>query len=274
MALTKTNILSGIFNPQSTISYLLRMLPIGFAFLLRVELNGVERPHYAYGLLHAAREAKKLGIKKISAIEFGVGSGGGIIALEKIAKQITKLTNVQIDIYGFDLGKGLPKPKDYRDLAFMWKEGFFKMDRKKLEQKIKKTTTLIFGDVKKTVPQFIKKSFAPIGFIAFDLDYYSSTVDALKIFDVKNSLLLPRTFCYFDDLIGDDNEIYSQYTGELLAINEFNKKHSSKKLDVINGLVHKRIIKNTYWYENIYVLHVFNHALYNSYLHHNENRQG
>ncbi len=273
MALTNNQILTGIFNPQSAISYILRMLPIGFLFKLRLELNGIIRPFYAYCLWNAAQEAKKLGVKRISVIEFGVASGDGLLAIEKITEQVTKHTGVQIDIYGFDLGHGLPAPKDYKDLAFMWKKGFFKMDKESLTKRIKKTTRLILGDVAKTVPVFMKRNIAPIGFVSFDLDYYSSTASALKIFEVPENMLLPRVFCYFDDLIGNDEEIYSQYTGEALAIREFNNRNKNKKLDVINGLVHKRVIKDAPWYEEIYVLHTFNHRKYNNYTYSSKNRQ-
>lgn len=245
---------------------------MNFAFQLRLDLNGIERSHYAYCLWHAAREAKRLKIKRISAIEFGVAQGNGLIILEKIAEQITKLTSVKIDIYGFDLGEGLPQPKDYRDLSFIWQKGFFKMNKKMLKEKLKRTT-LILGDVEKTVPPLIKKSIAPIGFIAFDLDYYSSTVSALKIFEASNNMLLPRIFCYFDDIIGGEEELYSEYTGELLAIKEFNDNHKYKKLDVIHGLVHKRAIKNDPWYDQIYILHNFRHPKYNDYVFSLKNRQ-
>lgn len=273
MSITENKILTGLFNPSSTISYLLRILPMNFAFRLRVQLNGISRPFYAYCIWYAALEAKKLGIKRVSVIEFGVASGGGLMAIERIAEQVTKHTGVEIDIYGFDLGHGLPAPRDYRDLAFMWKKGFFKMDEESLRKKIKKTTKLILGDVAKTVPQFMKNKIAPIGFVSFDLDYYTSTVNALKIFDLNNEILLPRVFCYFDDLIGNDEEIYSQYTGEALAIREFNNRNKYKKLDVINGLVHKRIIKDAPWYEEIYILHIFNHSKYNNYIYSSEDRQ-
>lgn len=273
MSITENKILTGLFNPSSTISYLLRMLPISFAFRLRVQLNGVIKPFYAYCLWYAAQEAKKLGIKRISAIEFGVAGGKGLMAIEKIAEQVTKITEVAIDIYGFDLGHGLPAPKDYRDLAFMWKEGFFKMNKESLRKKLKKTTKLILGNVAKTVPEFMKNNIAPIGFVSFDLDYYSSTANALKIFEISEDMLLPRVFCYFDDLIGDDEEIYSQHTGEALAIKEFNNRNKYKKLDIINGLVHKRVIKDAPWYEEIYVLHTFNHSKYNNYIYSSKNRQ-
>lgn len=129
------------------------------------------------------------------------------------------------------------------------------------------------GDVAKTVPKFIKKNIVPIGFAAFDLDYHSSTTDALRIFEINNEKLLPRTFCYFDDLIGDDQEIYSQYTGELLAIREFNNQHKNKKLDLISGLAHKRPIKNTWWYDEVFILHVFDHKRYNNYTYPVKDRQ-
>lgn len=76
----------------------------------------------------------------------------------------------------------------------------------------------------------LRKDIAPIGFIAFDLDLYSFTVSALKIFDIDNSKILHRVFCYFDDTIGSDGQLRNGYTGELLSISEFNQKHNDRKL--------------------------------------------
>ncbi|NIP15814.1 MAG: hypothetical protein GWM88_14255 [Pseudomonadales bacterium] len=35
---------------------------------------------------------------------------------------------VDIEIWGFDSGKGLPAPKDYRDLPYIRQEAFFEFD--------------------------------------------------------------------------------------------------------------------------------------------------
>ena len=64
--------------------------------------------------------------------------------------------------------------------------------------------------------------------MSFDVDYYSSTVDLLRIFDAHEEFLLPRVYCYLDDIIGDDWEIHCEYVGELLAIKEF-KLHGMNK---------------------------------------------
>ena len=59
------------------------------------------------------------------------------------------ILGIQIDIYGFDMGnKGLPNPKDYKDLPHIWKKGFYSMDEKKLKKKLF-LTKLIIGDIKK-----------------------------------------------------------------------------------------------------------------------------
>ena len=44
-------------------------------FLL--DTQALERPNYAYCMLHAARLAQKLGLDRISALEFGVAGGNG-----------------------------------------------------------------------------------------------------------------------------------------------------------------------------------------------------
>ena len=260
----KEMLLAGLFNPALAISNVLRKIPIG-TFEFRIAVDGVERPNYGYALLYAAKQARNLGIKTISAIEFGVAAGKGLIELEKMAEKIKNITQVSIDVFGFDMGTGLPVPVDYRDLPYIFKGGFLKMDTKRLQSKLKNTTRLILGDVADTVPGFMETIFAPVGFVAFDLDYYSSTVHAMKILTSSHERLLPRVYCYFDDTTGSHEELYNEYTGELLAIREFNQQHQYRKVTLINGLIHQRIIKSS-WCNSMYALHIFDHPLYNHYV--------
>ena len=218
-------------------------------------------PNYAYGTYHAAIQAKALGIENISVIEFGVAGGNGLVALENIAQDIEEAVGIKISVYGFDTGEGLPEILDHRDLPYVYQKGFFPMDVKLLKARLKKAK-LILGDVKDTIKTFpIEESPAPIGFISFDLDYYSSTAEAFQLFDEPNNLFLPRVFCYFDDCIGGDYELHSEFTGELLIINEFNQKKDHRKLAKIHGLRHKRIFESR-WNDVMFVLHSFDHHLY------------
>ena len=98
-------------------------------FKQRLRYDGVIYPPYAYGMYSAALQAKSLGLKKITAIEFGVASGSGLIAIEKHAMEIKNLLDIDFEIYGFDTGKGLPKPTDYKDQCYFWKESDFIMDQ-------------------------------------------------------------------------------------------------------------------------------------------------
>jgi hypothetical protein len=191
-------------------------------------------------MLEAARLAKALGLSEISAIEFGVAGGNGLIEMEKIADIIERESGVKFHIFGFDLESGLPESSDYRDMPYTWKPGFFKMDRKKLESRLSRAR-LVIGDVKETVATFFKiYTPPPIGFISFDLDLYSSTKKAFALFEDENMKnFMPRTYCYFDDIIGDHNEVHCRYVGELLAIDEFNEGHEFRKLCKINGLSYK-----------------------------------
>ena len=58
------------------------------------------------------------------------------------------------------------------------------------------------GLVEQTVAEFIGRRPAPVGFVSFDLDLYSSTVSALRTFEADPELILPRVLCYFDDITG------------------------------------------------------------------------
>lgn len=271
MAFIPFQILTGILNPVLLVIFLIRKLPLGWFFIFRILIDGIDRPYYAYGLYQAALEAKALGIKRISAYEFGVAAGNGLVMLEKLSGEISRITGVEIDVYGFDMAIGLPKASGYRDVPYIWKKGFYTMNVAALKKRIKRTR-LVLGDVKESVPKFIRTKFAPIGFVAFDLDYYTSTKHALKLFDTADKNMLPRVFCYFDDIVGTDEEVLCEYVGELLAISEFNKTHKSKKIAKIHGLIHKRAIKST-WSDMMYVMHNFAHKTYNTYIYPSKDRQ-
>ena len=175
-----------------------------------------------------------------------------MVAMERISEAVSKETNVNIQVYGFDLSTGLPNPADYWDLPYVFQGGFYKMDVDSLRKRLRKAI-LVIGDIRNTAPNFFEKyQPAPLGFIAVDLDYYTFTVHALSLFNTDDQNLLPRVFCYFDDLIGNDYELHSEFAGELLAIREFNGQSEYRKLGKINGLSYKRIISQK-WCEQVYI---------------------
>ena len=233
-------------------------------YKFRVATGAVERPQYAYCLYHAASLAKQLGHVKISVIEFGVAAGKGLLCLEDHAREIEKIFGIEVQIYGFDTGEGLPEPEGYRDLTYHWEQGFFKMDVHKLEQKLTKSK-LVFGNVKNTVKDFFARyEPAPIGAIFHDLDFYSSTRDAMIMLDEKKEFFLPRVYNYFDDIIGTEIELYNDYTGERLAIEEFNQLHKDIKFSPAYHLTTRSCVES--WYHQIRILHFFTHDKYNEFV--------
>ena len=261
--------LDSVSEPTPTRFLVLRALDSVFNFLsyeAKLRVRSVTRSQYGFGLLQAARLAARLGIPKISAIEFGVAGGNGLLALEDHARHVTRETAVEFDIYGFDSGAGLPAPTDFRDMPYAWEQGFYAMDVEKLEKRLR-SAKLVIGDVRETVQRFSESNPTPIGFISFDLDYYSSTMAALRVLDMRSENLLPRLFCYFDDVAGGPAYCYNEFTGELLAINEFNQSHADRKLAKIAGLRHNFRSLPTLWHEQMYVAHLFDHPQYNTPAH-------
>jgi len=226
---------------------------------LRVRYGAWTRPHYAFGVYHAADLARKLGLTSISVIEFGVAGGRGLVALEGIAARVSDALKIGITVVGFDAGSGMPAAEDYRDLPHVWGPGFYKMDFAALRKQLSPSTQLLIGDVSVTIPQFLSSDHAPVGFVAFDLDYYSSTMKAFKVFDTEK--LLPRVYCYFDDILWPETACHNEYVGELCAIREFNSSHDCQKLCPIHLLRHMRVHPAP-WNDQMYVLHGFKHPLY------------
>lgn len=223
------------------------------------------RRNYLFGMRQAARQAKALQIPEIAAIEFGVAGGKGLLGMEQVAESLQAETGVRFRLYGFDLETGLPPSDDYRDLPYVWRAGFFTMDRAKLEPQLKRAT-LIIGNVGETVLTFIERYSPPvIGFVSFDLDLYTSTKSALDLFNSAASHFLPRTFCHFDDVGSDLDTINCEWVGELLAIREFNDAHAARKIAKINGLCWN-FGGPKEWHDHTFVFHLFDHPTYTQYI--------
>ena len=263
--LSKNFLLSPLPLRVELIRYLSRKFNL-FDFLTQLDIESLEKPYLAYCMLNAAIQAKGLGIMKISAIEFGVCSGASLTYIEKYSKEIEKLTGVSFNTYGFDMMSGLPKTSiDYKNQLYFWPQGAFKTDLEKLRNNIK-TSTLIIGDIKDKVKTFFDEYEPPvIGFISFDLDYYTSTLSAFEIFNFSQSNYLPRVECYMDDVSSFNELSASKGTGVLRAIEEFNERENNKKIYKKELVSQFRRFKE-YWNEKIYVFHYFNHDLYNKYL--------
>jgi hypothetical protein len=234
-------------------------LPIG-SVALRTQYGAWSRPQYAYGTFHAARQAKLLGLDGISVAELGVAGGDGLVALEAIAREVADFFGIQISVLGFDTGEGMPPASDYRDLPYVWSKGFYKMDQVKLRNRLKPNTQLVIGNIGETVRTFSNTPY-PLGFLAFDMDYYTSTKRALAAFDLPQSTRLPRVYCYFDDIVYPEFACHNPWTGELRAIREFNDEHPDLKISPVHLLRWLRPHPQA-WNDQMYVVHDFHHPRY------------
>ncbi len=199
-----------------------------------------------------------LGYERITVIEFGVAGGNGLLELERVANWVQRRSGVGIDAVGFDTGTGLPQPHDYRDLPNLWRGGDFRMDADRLRTRLT-SARLVLGPVSETALAFLESEPAPIGFVSFDLDLYSSTLDAFAIFEAGAAVTLPRVVCYFDDIIGFS---HSDFAGERLAIAEFNASHELRKVSKLYGLRYV-LEQDRWWTDMMYMFHCFEHPSYN-----------
>ena len=221
-----------------------------------------KRPPYIWGVLQGAALGKVLGMQRVSVMEFGVAGGAGLLAMERAAELCEEMVNIGIDVYGFDTGVGQPKPLDYRDRPYFWLEGFYPCDQEQLAKRLRRAR-LKLGLIDETIPAFLKTAPSPIAFIAFDMCFYSSTADALKLFEAGHERLLPRIPGFFRTTLG---RTCNDFTGERLAISEFNSLHTSRKISPMYGL--RYFVPpgqmNLSWPEMFYSLHIFDHPLYNA----------
>ena len=253
-----------VVRPEYAVRAIIRGLSIG-SVDFRLSLQALDRAEYAYGVKQAVHLASRLNHKKVSVIEFGVATGGGLLALEKYAEEYGRRAGIQVEVYGFDTGHGLPATSDYRDLGYVWKRGAYKMDVEGLKARLK-SAKLLLGDVRDTVSEFVRSEHAPIGFISFDLDYYTSTAAALEVFTDRDGGLLPRVICYFDDVASDGYQLHCDQVGELLAIREFNRDESSGHVLAPIGILRTDLMFPSIWMQHLWVYHRFQHPDYNTYI--------
>ena len=213
------------------------------------------RPNYLCGVLLAAQQAREQGVAEISVVEFGVAGGNGLVCLQEEAAAVERETGILIRVFGFDRGPGgLPEfIGDHRDHPDAWHPGDYPMDEARLRARLTSRTTLILGNVRETVPTFVREGLAPpVGFVSVDVDLYSSTMQALQLFSLPGRKLLRRTFIYFDDV---EMIICHQFAGELLAIDDFNKANNSIKIDRLRGFNIERPFPEKNYLKMMYVAH-------------------
>jgi hypothetical protein len=220
------------------------------------------RPQYLWGVLLAVRIARALGLPSVAAIELGVGGGDGLLALERAAVAASLLSEIDVAVYGFDTGVGMPEPVDHRDTPWLTAWESPELDEDRLRPQLTRAQ-LVLGPVADTVPRFVHSTHPPIGFLSFDLGYYSSTRDALVLLDAPAQRLLPRVGCFVDDVFGYGA---SDFTGARAAISDFNAAHVERKLSRIHGLRYSLPVSQDQlpWHEQMYLAHLFDHPDYDT----------
>jgi hypothetical protein len=230
------------------------------SYRTKVDFDLIVRQQYAFPLLFAADAARRFGKRAVTVIEFGVAGGAGLLNMCRIAERTRKATGIAFHVFGFDTGIGMPRAIDYRDLPESFQEGDFPMDVSKLRRSLPSFANLIIGDVETTIPDFLETitEAAPIGFVAVDVDYYSSAKKVLQILAGHSGLYLPIVPIYLDD-IGVDGS--NPWTGELLAVSEFNDENRLRKIAPFTLLRSRRIFKNPQWIDRMYAAHIHDHVL-------------
>lgn len=230
----------------------------------RVAYSCFPRPHLAFGLLVAADIARYFGFRAITAIEFGIGEGDGLREILHLSKQVTKATDIFIHVMGFDGFEGLPAPSGWRDHPEFWSHGdFYVEDKATIESSFRDRATIVVGPIAQTLSEFEPPERAPIGFISFDVDTFSSTRDSLKVFDMSTDHLMPIVTSYFDDIMGSGTRLSSvmrnSRCGQLAAVAEFNANHERRVIDPLYVARHRIVFAREPWIERVYGCHVLDH---------------
>lgn len=198
------------------------------------KFNESKRPDICVAICLATAQSICWGKKGVSLIELGVYRGSGLHFIIEVAEHLTDSIGIEYHIYGFDSFEGLPELGGSEDHNEIWEEGQYKSSSTydEMVEKFEDKATLIKGDVKDTVKEFLLDRLDinyPIGFISLDLDLYSSSKSGLKILEDVN----PNKYIPTVTMIVDDQDFlitYNDWCGEGLAIKEFNDENEFRKI--------------------------------------------
>jgi hypothetical protein len=219
----------------------------------------LQRPHFAYGLLKAADVARYFGHERVTVCEFGVAHGAGLLNMCHLAERIGPELGIRFDVFGFDTGTGITAVSGYKDHAELWMEGDYPMvNQAQLRQEIAGRAELVLGDIATTVGPWLAtcKPASPIGFIAVDVDIYSSSVHVLRSLLGPSALYLPAVSVYLDDT---EHYFANEWCGELAAVHEFNAANPLRKI----GLDRTPRHAERAWFRKMHVAHVLDHPARN-----------
>ncbi|MEM9498568.1 MAG: hypothetical protein AAGA28_11660 [Pseudomonadota bacterium] len=230
-----------------------------------------ERAYYAYPLMTAAAQAKALGLRGFRAIELGVWTGIGLLNLGSLASVIGDVHDLEIEVVGFDTGAGMPDPIGWPDHPELWQTGQLLMpDFNELRTRLPDNTKLVIGNVADTIVDFSKSlsKELPLGFVALDVDYFSSSEAALKVFDLEDQThYLPATPVYVDDsYIGVTQH---EFSGEALAIHLRNLPNiraiEEGRFDDASQLILRKHVRpgkpGKAWHHCMYFAHMLRHPV-------------
>lgn len=202
-----------------------------FARKIRTRQLDFGRWHYALGMAHGVRETIHCGYDRMTVVELGVWFGAGLVELCRIAEFFRQELEIEITVVGFDGAKGLPELNGYMDHPELWHTAAFVMPNPdELRARLPSFARLIIGDIGETIPPFeaeLQKS--RLGFVAFDVDLYSSTKQALRILKFAPDCYLPAVPAIFDD--SHIVLTHSDWCGEAAAVREFNEVEKLRKVD-------------------------------------------
>jgi hypothetical protein len=180
-----------------------------------------------------------------------VAYGNGLFDLCKAAEVFRKEFDIDITVFGFDNAAGPPRGAGCEDHPEIWQTGQFKMpDPAAVRSGLPDFAKLMIGDLDQTPGDFESEIFgARLGFCAVDLDLYSSTRDAMKLFEMNPLFYVPAVPMYVDDV-----EVlisYNPWCGEAAAINEFNQSHELRKIHM----------RPNFHIHNFHVCHILDHPM-------------
>jgi hypothetical protein len=224
----------------------------------KIAFDLIVRQGYAFGMLKATELARERGLARVTVVELGVGSGTGLLNLISIGRALERSTGVSFDIVGFDSGRGLPAPRDYRDHPEAYREGWYPIAEERLRRALGGDARLIIGPLEQTVAPFVStlSAAAPVGFVSLDVDQYFSARAGLEVLAGPPEAYFPYLPVYVDDMMLPS---HNSRAGELLALEEFNREHPMRAIDRDRSLVHRRIFKKAMWLDQMFALHVLDH---------------
>ena len=212
----------------------------------KIDFDLLGHPAHAFGLLHAADDARRSRHTTVTVIQLGVGDGSALANLCELSARITRATGIRFQVLGLECGA--------LDVAR-------RATVETMRLRLPVHADLLVGEASEVIAMALARAerLAPIGWISVGGHDGAGIADALDLCSADAWHYLPTATLYLDERsFGPRRDAATESQRIQTWKREQNTRRTVAPATALRGA---RLFKRAPWIDRVYTLHVHDHPL-------------